>query len=154
MIKLTKEQINEIYQDLDCGFECFYNIETGEIKSIPDFDSNSFTEEEMWEEEIEEIDSNPDKYIEFEKMSSRDSFRMMEDFADEVEDETIQKLLLDGLSRSKPFHNFKFVIDNSGEYRDKWFAFKEKRICEWIEEQVEDYNRVDSDDEEEDDDEK
>ena len=149
MLKLTKEQINEIYQDLDCGLRCFLNTETGEIKSIPDFDSNPYAEEEMWEEEIDEIDSNPDKYVELEEMSSRDSFGMMEEFADEVDDKTIQKLLLDGLSRPKPFHNFKFVIDNSGEYRDKWFEFKEKRICEWIVEQIEDYNREDNDDEEE-----
>lgn len=149
MLKLTKEQINEIYQDLDCGLRCFLNTETGEIKSIPDFDSNPYAEEEMWEEEIDKIDSNPDKYVELEEMSSRDSFRMMEEFADEVDDKTIQKLLLDGLSRPKPFHNFKFVIDNSGEYRDKWFEFKEKRICEWIVEQIEDYNREDNDDEEE-----
>jgi len=148
MIKLTKEQINEIYQDLDCGFLCYYNIETGEIKSLPDFDSNPDAEEEMWEEEIEEINSNFDKYIEFEQMSSHDSFRVMEAFVDEVEDETIHNLLTDGLSRPKPFHNFKFVIDNSGEYRDKWFKFKEKKICEWIEEQVEDYNSLNSDDEE------
>lgn len=148
MIKLTKEQINEIYQDLDCGFLCYYNTETGEIKSLPDFDSNPDADEEMWEEDIEEINSNFDKYVEFEQMSSRDSFRVMEAFVDEVEDETIQNLLTDGLNRPKPFHNFKFVIDNSGEYRDKWFKFKEKKICEWIEEQVEDYNRLNSDDEE------
>ena len=147
MLRLTKEQINKIYQELDCGLLCFYNPENGEIKSLPDFDSNPYAEEEMWEEEIKEIESNLDKYIEFEKMSSRDSFRMMEDFVDEVKDEKIQDLLADGLSRPKPFHNFKFIIDNAGEYRDKWFEFKEKRTCEWIEQQIEGFNNTIEDDE-------
>jgi len=148
MLKLTKEQIREIYQELDCGFLCFFSPATGEIKSIPDFDSNPYAEEEMWEEEIEEVEVNPDKYIEFEKMSSKQSFRVMEDFVDDVEDKTIRNLLIDGLGRPKPFHNFKFVIDNSVDYREKWFAYKEKRGCEWIEEQIESFNnRIDDDQE-------
>jgi hypothetical protein len=146
MLKLTKEQIHKIYQELDCGLLCFYNPENGEIKSLPDFDSNPYAEEEMWEEEIKEIESNSDKYIEFEKMSSRDSFIMMEDFVDEVKDETLKDLLAKGLSRPKPFHNFKFVIDNSGEFRDKWFEFKEKKCCEWIEEQIEGFSKAINDD--------
>jgi hypothetical protein len=32
------------------------------------------------------------------------------------------------------------VIDNSGEYRQKWFDFKEQESCKWIENQIADLN--------------
>lgn len=30
------------------------------------------------------------------------------------------------------FDEYKFVIDNSGEYRLKWFEFKNRRMEEWV----------------------
>ena len=39
MINLTKDQIKEIAEQLDCGMRCYINKETGEIKTTPDFDN-------------------------------------------------------------------------------------------------------------------
>ena len=61
---------------------CYYNKQTGEIKHILNFDSWIYADEELWEEDIKEIDENQENYIEFEPMSSRESFRVMADFID------------------------------------------------------------------------
>ena len=34
MIKLTDQQIKEIAENLDCGMRCFYNKQSGEIKTL------------------------------------------------------------------------------------------------------------------------
>ena len=36
------------------------------------------------------------------------------------------------LSKKKPFREFKFVIDNSGAYRQEWFDFKNRKLEEFV----------------------
>jgi hypothetical protein len=119
---------------------CFYNSETDEIKSLPDFDSNPYADEELWQDVSEELDSNFDKYIEFDKLPTREYFQIMTDFIDSVVDKKVQGLLVNALNKSKPFRNFKYEIDNSGEYRQKWFDFKDQEYCKWIETQIQELN--------------
>jgi len=60
----------------------------------------------------------------------------MEHFIDTVDNERLREKMIDALSRRKPFQNFKSTIDNSGDYRDKWFKFKERAMMEWVERQL------------------
>ncbi|MGQ1948702.1 hypothetical protein ACT3CD_16545 [Geofilum sp. OHC36d9] len=48
----------------------------------------------------------------------------MADFAESVDDTRLQDKLINALNRPNPFQNFKWQIDNSGEYRQQWFDFK------------------------------
>ena len=41
MIKLADQQIKEIAENLDCGMKCFFNKQTGEIKTLLDFDNQA-----------------------------------------------------------------------------------------------------------------
>jgi hypothetical protein len=50
-MKLTEKQIEEIADNLDCGMRCFYNLKTGEIKTLLNLDSWIGADEEPWEEE-------------------------------------------------------------------------------------------------------
>lgn len=142
MIKPTEHQIKEIAEYLDCGMRCYYNKRTGEIKTIINFESWPGADEELWEKDIKEIEENWEDYIEFEGMSSHDSFRVMADFAESLDNSKLREKLINTLNRSKPFRNFKWQIDNSGEYRQAWFDFKNKRYIEWIKDQLEQHNRT------------
>jgi hypothetical protein len=135
-MKPTEKQIHEIAQDLDYGMGCFYNLKTGEIKTLLNFDNWIGADEEIWEEESKEIDENWDDYFEFEGFESYESFKIMEDFAEIVEDAELQNKLINALNRPKPFRNFKWIIDNSGDYRQQWFDYKNMRYIQWIKEQV------------------
>lgn len=68
--------------------------------------------------------------------SSRESFKIMEDFVETIGDWRLRGRLSEVLSERKPFKNFKWHIDNSGTYRQKWFDFKNTRVCEWVAEQI------------------
>jgi len=135
-MKPTEKQIQEIAENLDCGMRCFYNLKTGEIKTLLDFDSWIGADEELWEEESKEIDENWDDYFEFEGFESHESFKIMEDFAEIVEDTKLRNNLINALNRPKPFRNFKWQIDNSGDYRQQWFDYKNMRYIQWIKEQI------------------
>ncbi|WP_114748144.1 UPF0158 family protein [Pleomorphovibrio marinus] len=135
-MKLTEKQIEEIAENLDCGMRCFYNLKTGEIKAFLDSDSWIGADEELWEEEANEIDANRADFFEFDRFDSHESFQIMEDFAESMEDNGLRKKLINALNRPKPFQNFKWQIDNSGEYRQQWFDFKKMRYIQWVKEQI------------------
>ena len=135
-INLTEKQIEEIAEELDCGFRVLYHLKTKEVKSVMDMDDAYDIPEEA-EEEWNEIEENWGDYFEFEKMESHDSFKVMEDFTDEVKDEYLKRDLIKALNRPKPFWNFKYEIDENGEYREQWFAFKRQKMIEWVRNQVE-----------------
>ena len=82
------------------------------------------------------------EYFEFEKMESRDSFKIMESFIDEVNDNVLQDNLVKALNRPKPFRNFKYELESNNDYREQWFQFKEKRMIEWIEDQIQNQNSL------------
>jgi hypothetical protein len=135
-MKLTEKQIEEIAENLDFGMRCYYNLKTGEIKTLLNLDSWIGADEELWEEEYKEIDDNWADYFEFKGFESHDSFRIMADFAESVDDTILQDKLIKALNRPKPFQNFKWQIDNSGEYRQQWFDFKKMRYIQWVKKQI------------------
>jgi hypothetical protein len=135
-MKLTEKQIEEIADNLDSGMRCFYNLKTSEIKTLLNFDNWIGADEEPWEAESKEIDENWEDYFEFEGFESHDSFNIMADFAESIDDKDLQDKLIKALNRPKPFQNFKWHIDNSGEYRQQWFDFKKMRYIQWVIEQI------------------
>lgn len=132
---MIKEKIKDIADNLELGMRCFVHSNSKEIKFIPDYDKYPEMDSELFAEDREEVESNPEDYIEITGMHSRDSFTVMADFTDTVDDELKEKLI-QALNRPKPFRSFKFVIDNSGPYREKWFSFKESRLIDWVERQL------------------
>jgi hypothetical protein len=151
MIMLTTEQIKEIADQLDCGFSCFLNKNKNELL-FPRGDDDEFLDfgdEDPWADERKKIDKKPGDYLEIEKMDSHDSFRIMEAFAYAVDSKKLQNELIYALNQRKPFSKFKYIVDNSGDYRQQWFDFKAEKMQEWVKEQVDMFNRggIDDDDE-------
>jgi MarR-like DNA-binding transcriptional regulator SgrR of sgrS sRNA len=136
MINLTADQIKEIADNLDSGMRCYFNTKTREIKSVINTESWLDADMEPWEEEIEEIEENWDDYIEFENLETHESFEIMEKFAESINDARLQEKLFHALNKSKPFRNFKWVIDNSGEYRQMWFDFKKAWYIRVVKDQI------------------
>jgi hypothetical protein len=140
MINLTEEQIKEIAEYLDCGMRCYYNKRTGEIKTIMNFDSWIGADEEPWEEDMKEIEDSWEDYVEFEGMESHEAFRVMADFTESIDHSKLRERLINALNRPKPFRNFKWQIDNSGEFRQVWFDYKKQRYIEWVKDLLEAYH--------------
>lgn len=141
MMTLTEAQINEIAEELECGSKCYVHKKTKELVFVPDTLRNPDIDTDGWIEEIEKIEDNFFDYFEIEPPKSRDSFRIMEEFTETLDDSnSLKNMLYEALSRGKPFRNFKNIIDNSGEYRQKWFAFERQWLKEWVREKIEHIN--------------
>ena len=133
MLTLTQQQIKEIADQLDSGMRCFLHKETSELLFVPDIENNPDIDEELFEEELEELDNNFGDYVEIEKPASRDSFEVMADFAEQLSDNVkLKTQLLQALDKKHPFREFKFIVDNSGVYRQQWFDFKDRQLKQWI----------------------
>lgn len=131
-MKLSQKQINNIAQTLDMGLVCYIHKETGEVKEMQTEESAEMGGvEEEWKEEMEVIEKEPDKWVLIEAMMSGDSFRIMEDFADQVRNKGLKNHLIEKLNNRRPFANFKRTIDNS-DVRDEWFEFKQKGYEAWV----------------------
>ena len=133
MIRLSDDKIKDIAQDLDCGFVCYINIRNGEHLTIPS-DYDSF-DTDAYDEDLAEVEKNNKLYLQIEPPMSGDSFRIMEGFIYSLPDQAnqLRNQLIEALNNRKPFRNFKYLIDNSGQYREQWFAFKNQKLIEFVE---------------------
>ncbi len=130
-MKLSKEAIKEIADQLYGGMVCYINKQTHDIISI--FDSDDFLDcTGCLQEEIEEIEKNPLDYVRIEKMSSRESYQIMEEFAELVPDIRIKERLFYALGQSKPFRKFKYEVEYDMNIREQWFKFKADRYEDWV----------------------
>ncbi|KAA2219909.1 UPF0158 family protein [Maribacter flavus] len=134
-MKLSDETIKEIAELLDSGMDCFYNPSLSTIEYHPDIEDPNF-EPEFWIDTLDKIDSERDKYVRFEKMCSNERFRVMENFIHSLEDSDLKNQLYSGISKPKPFGNFKNLIARS-DYRKDWFDFKDAAYFEFVKNQAE-----------------
>ncbi|MVM34003.1 hypothetical protein GO755_28475 [Spirosoma sp. HMF4905] len=134
MEALSDEQLKKVVEELETGMKCYLHRQTGELIAFPDPDQ--FPDTDDWQQEMDEIEAHPDDYLEITSMSSRESFQIMERFISEVDSPLFRNRLLYALDQPKPFRRFKQLIDESGEYRQGWFAFRQSQTIEWLREQL------------------
>ncbi|RZJ70329.1 MAG: hypothetical protein EOO47_23535 [Flavobacterium sp.] len=135
MIAPTPIQIKEIAEQLACGFCCYYHKISGEIVSIPDFEDRMDDIEEFYGEDLAKIKKDKKNFIIINKPSARESFEIMENFIEEVNDTKLKNELINALNKKKPFSHFKLIIETS-IYKQNWFAFKEKQLQQHVLEQI------------------
>jgi hypothetical protein len=132
-----KSVVREIAQELDCGNECYYNMKTNEIIAIPDFSQISDEEEfkEIFREQLEKINQKKENFIKINILDSFESFKIMERFIAQLNDQNLKLELQDVLQQKKPFQNFKHKIDQSN-FRQFWFDFKQNELEKIVENQL------------------
>jgi len=137
MVNSQKNIIKEIAENLDCGNDCYYNPKTDEIVAIPNFSHISEEKEfkAIFQADLKKVDNQKANFIKFEVLESFESFKIMERFVEQMDDQQFQSELENSLQNKKPFQNFKHSIDNSN-YRQKWFDFKQKELEKIVETQL------------------
>lgn len=125
--------VHDIAQGLDCGFICYLNPDTLEVEEVPqslaDPEEYECTTGEKWDEEFKR--NGWDKCITVEPPASHESFRIMEQFLDKVEDARLHDNLVRALNNRRPFANFKFHAETSA-YHERWFAFRQQKLEELV----------------------
>lgn len=121
--------IKQIAQELDSGFDCYYNSQTNEIIAIPNFSQFSDAEDfrDNFQAELEKVKNHQKDFIKFEVLDSFESFKIMEQFVAQLSDNYFQSQLKNALLKKKPFQNFKQLIDHS-DFRQSWFDFKQHEL--------------------------
>lgn len=126
-----------IEQEFDCGLNVFLHQFTLNLLVLPDDSDRDYIEEEYWEEQRLELKNNESHYIEIKKWNSSYSFKVMESFVLNIVDDYIFKTKLsDALEKSKPFRNFRTILDTNNEYLQKWYRFKTLMQKEYIKDQL------------------
>ena len=137
MDKNRQPIIKAIAQELDCGFDCWYHPQTGELLTIPglsySLDKDDFRE--AFKETLERIASQKKELIKFEALKPFESFRIMEAFVRQLPDSKLQAELEIILAHKKSFKNFKIAI-NLSNYRACWFNFKQEELEKIVEIQL------------------
>ena len=131
--------IKEIAEQLDCGFRAFIHKSTNQILCVPDQNNLTDINLEPWKDELEQLEKNFTDYYEIDKWTSNEAFEIMSEFTEQVTDNKLQNSLFNALRKEKPFREFKFIIDNSGNLRQQWFEFKNKWQLNFVAGQV---NRI------------
>jgi len=134
----TKQNIiKNIAQELDCGFDCYYNSKTNEVISIPSF--SQFSDEEDFKNafrtDLEKIEKHQTDFIKIEVLKSFESFKIMERFVEQLSDQKLKAKLENILAYKKPFQNFKRKIDNS-DSRQEWFDYKQIELEKLVEDRL------------------
>jgi hypothetical protein len=122
----SPDNIKIIAEELDCGFRAFIHKKTGQLLFIPDTNSYSDLDTDVWNEEIETLENNIAEYYEIKKWTSNEAFEIMRAFSDQLTDHTLKRRLFESLKKRKPFRKFRYVIDDSDDFREQWFDFKNK----------------------------
>jgi hypothetical protein len=138
-----------IARSIDAGEICYLNPETLEIEEIPKaliddpYEFKMMTGYGLKNEEMKH--QQWDEYYVFEPLESHESFKVMESFAENINDEKFRDQLYYALNHQRPFANFKLKIDNS-QYRQNWFDYKQKRLEDHVKQIIwSEVNRISDD---------
>jgi len=118
--------IKEITEQLDCGFQTFIHKTTGQLLFVPDDSNYPDIDLNLWDKELELLENNFSEYFEIDKWTSNEAFKIMSEYSEQLTENNLQNQLFEALKKSKPFREFKHVINNSGEFRQKWFCYYKK----------------------------
>lgn len=132
-----EQLIKDIEEEFDTGLKVYLHKKDLTVLSLPNEDQFDITDDEYWEETQAEIENNPENYLELDKWDSSYSFKIMQSFAENIEDNAILKAKLnDALEKAKPFKNFRFILDHHDKYLQEWYKFKTLNQREFIENQL------------------
>jgi hypothetical protein len=139
--KKYKKIVRRIADSLGGNFICFFNPDTLEVEDVPKelfdegyYDDESEEDDDESEEDEEEKENESvltfmkwEKCVKIEPLDSSKSFKIMEDFVDQLSNGKEAGKLSQALNGRKPFAGFNHLIHNS-KYREDWFAFRQKEL--------------------------
>jgi len=128
MIKTSYTDIKKVAKLLDTGFLVYIHKQTGKIVAIPEFDDFMDFGDDDSELLMAEVENHPEKYLHIKKMTSREVFNTMMDFAQEQEEMETTHKLVEELRKSNPISNFNNSIRYMGpQIRKAWIDYRDDR---------------------------
>jgi hypothetical protein len=130
-LKIDLDELIFALETNDPMIDSYLDLETGDV--VTTVDGNV-------EDDIADLlEEHPERFCFIRPLPSREAFRIMENFAEEVEQNGIRARLFNALGSRHPFRTFKDVLQDYPELRVEWFAFNNEAMRElaerWLEEE-------------------
>lgn len=85
----------------------------------------------IYGESIECEDTDFEEMVRVDPVPSKASFRIMEDFIDDIDNRVLSDQLANAINGRKPFRKFKDVLNNYPQDRKAWFAFQRDAVLRY-----------------------
>jgi hypothetical protein len=127
-LAIDLELVQFAFEDRDGDGQWFLDRETGEVLRLNEFDDDELRGQ---------IDEDGERYTVIPYQGPESGYRDMAEFIASVSDNRL-RALLDVATRGKgAFRQFKDVLQEHPEQRERWFAFQKeranRRIRRWLE---------------------
>lgn len=133
-LRIFVGEIEFALEDNEGDVKSYLDLQTGEVHTLP---VDAYEEGDEEYDDIQSIRENEERYRYIQPVGSRTSWRWMEDFALEQEDERLRERLLDAIEGRGAFSRFKRVLHDHMDVREAWFRFRDARLLEcareWLE---------------------
>lgn len=135
-LKIAMDDLIEAFEFAGPEYQYYVDLQTG--KTVMTCDPLICGEIKEFEETDQLLEEDPGRFAYIEPMSSREGFRVMEDFVDTVTDVRAHNHLIRALERRHPFRSFKDALFDYPKLREEWFAFHNKALREYARQWLED----------------
>ena len=131
-IQINTDVLICAFEDHNYEMHQYLDTKSGEIVFVTEFE---MPEEDELKESMEE---EPERYVYIEPIDSSASFRVMEDFVEQLEDGEMKEELSEALRRRRPFRQFKDTMYRYPDIKEEWFRYHDQRMKDvarrWLEE--------------------
>lgn len=127
------EKIRDMAEAIGSGEKVWFHRTTQTFLSHPDPAHHSFSSEldYLVEETMDEVFLDFDNYIEIPAPNPTESYRIMENFADNQVDERTRLRLFDALGGKKPFKFFRNAVEEA-DLLDDWYDYHDARMEDYV----------------------
>lgn len=126
-MKINWEELCEAVGDYSQSRVYIFNKITGQIIIA----SQYMSESSKLDLRKQIVGIRPENCVVIPTMSSRDGFKLMEDFVPLVKDDKVKKLLGEILIQNAPFKRFKEIVFKNPEIRKQWMNYRQERLTEY-----------------------
>jgi len=133
ILNIDLDELCSAMEDSSHEHEYYLDLETGEILFTSDYMDNKESDKLR-----DNIDEEPKRYEQIPKAEPREGYEDMEAFVATVKDEHLAELLEIAIDGKGAFRRFKDVLVRYPEERERWFQFKDDRMCERAREWLDD----------------
>lgn len=130
LISIRADELIMAFEHHDALGQHYLDRQSGEVLYI--------SEDIIDEDEMKQLEAEPDRYLLIEPIPSYTGFQIMADFVDSLPEGRASRELANALRQRHPFRLFKDALLGYPSLREDWFRFHEKAfleiIREWLEE--------------------
>jgi len=130
-LKIDLDELCSAMENSSYEHEYYLDLDNGEILFL-----SEYMDDEETRKLKDQIEEDFDRYERIPKAESDEGYEDMVDFIATVKDEHLNELLEVAINGKGAFRQFKDVLLNYPEERERWFQFKDdrtqERALEWL----------------------